>query len=207
MLCSSITALKNTQNSPLYIILKLIFLEIFKNESFRVFKFSWNFVLKKFPHWASWQVSLSIPENRIQKHPKLAFLQHFEVDIPEYFKWKFSFFSIFSQFFFRLMPGFLRLPHKLLRHFEISWYGCWKISMKFCFLKGLCRHYNVTSIYYHLWRNFLKVLKKLSIWNFSVKFFNTEKLLNSFQKTWEKFCKKEKVRKTWETLGKNWKIF
>ncbi len=35
-----------------------------------------------------------------QKYPKLISLQHFEVDIPKNFqKWKYSFFSIFSNFF------------------------------------------------------------------------------------------------------------
>ncbi len=119
------TALKNTLNSPFYSILKLTFPKIFKNESFRFSQFSRNFVSKNFhfkAQWSSWHGSLSITENRTQKHPKLTSLQHFEVDIPKNFqKWKFSFLSIFSKFFFQLMPGFLRSPHKLLRHFEISW--------------------------------------------------------------------------------------
>ncbi len=37
------TALKNTQNSPLYSILKLTFLRIFKNESFRFSQYSQKF--------------------------------------------------------------------------------------------------------------------------------------------------------------------
>ncbi len=40
---SSRTVLKNTQNSPLNSILKLIFLEIFKSKSFRFSQFSRNF--------------------------------------------------------------------------------------------------------------------------------------------------------------------
>ncbi len=43
------TALKSTQNSPLYSILKLTFPEIFKNESFRFSQFSQNFIFKSFP--------------------------------------------------------------------------------------------------------------------------------------------------------------
>ncbi len=45
------TALKNTQNSPLYSILKLTFLEIFKNESFRFSQFSRNFVFQLMPRF------------------------------------------------------------------------------------------------------------------------------------------------------------
>ncbi len=57
-------------------------------------------------HWASWRVPPSIPENRTQKHPELTSLQYFEIYIPKYFqKWKFSFFSIFSNFFSNLCLG------------------------------------------------------------------------------------------------------
>ncbi len=43
----------------------------------------------------------TVPENGTQKYPKLASLQNFEVEIPGNFqKWKFSFFSIFSEFLF-----------------------------------------------------------------------------------------------------------
>ncbi len=51
--------------------------------------------------WVAWHVSLSIPKNSTQKYPKLASLQHFEVDIPgNFLKWKFLFFWIFSKFCF-----------------------------------------------------------------------------------------------------------
>ncbi len=82
------------------------------------FKKSFHFMA----HWASWHVPPSIPKNRPQKHPELTSLQYFETDILKNFqKWKFSFFSILLKFFFRFMPRFLRLSHKLLRRFEISW--------------------------------------------------------------------------------------
>ncbi len=47
------TALKNTQNSPLYSILKLIFPKIFKNESFHFSQYSRNFIFKKFPFYST----------------------------------------------------------------------------------------------------------------------------------------------------------
>ncbi len=51
--------------------------------------------------WASWHVSLSIPENRTQNYSKLTSLQHFEINIPGNFqKLTFSFFSIFSKLCF-----------------------------------------------------------------------------------------------------------
>ncbi len=57
-----------------------------------------------------------------------------------------------------------------------------------------------------------KILKKslekhwsAEVPNFLVKFRNTEKFYNSFQKTWEKCCWNVKVRKTWVTLAKSWK--
>ncbi len=100
------TALKNTQSSFFYSILKLAFLDIFKNESFRLSKFK-----KKIPfmaQWASWYVSLSTFQNRTQKYEKLTSQQHFKVDIPQkFFKWKFSFFSTFSKFSF---PTYARVP-------------------------------------------------------------------------------------------------
>ncbi len=49
-LCRSLkTALKNTQNSSLYSILKVTFLEIFKNERFCVSQFSRNFFCRLMP--------------------------------------------------------------------------------------------------------------------------------------------------------------
>ncbi len=84
------TALKNTQNSPLYTILKLTFPEIFKNESFCFSQFSRNFIFLNNVHFmaqaTSGHVSPPIPKNRTQKCSKLTSPQHFEIDIPENFQ-------------------------------------------------------------------------------------------------------------------------
>ncbi len=128
------TVLKNSLNSPLYTILNLTFREIFKNDSFRFSQFSWNFVpetLIFMARWSYWLVSLSIPENRIQKQPKQTSLHHFEVDIPKNFqKWKYSIFPIFFKFYFflitilcytRLLDMFLcRSPKTALRNTKNS---------------------------------------------------------------------------------------
>ncbi len=97
------TTLKNTR-TPLYSILKLTFLKIFKNKGFGFLNFLKILFYKSFhfvAQWASWHVSLSIPKNRTQKYLKLTSLYHFDVDIPGNLKkWKFLFFSVFSKFCF-----------------------------------------------------------------------------------------------------------
>ncbi len=93
-------------------------IDIFRN--FQKWKFLFFSILLKFclknfhfmAQWAVWHVFLWIPGNRIQKYPKLASLQHFEVVTPGNFqKCKFSFFTIFLKFFSPLTPGFLISPH------------------------------------------------------------------------------------------------
>ncbi len=89
---------------------------------------------------ASWHVLPSILENRTQKHPKLASLQHFEVDILEIFKnesFRFPQFPrnfVYNKFSFCGTLGFLtcfsvdpRKPHSkipkttlYLQHFEVD---------------------------------------------------------------------------------------
>ncbi len=106
------TALKNTQNSPLYSIFKLTFLEIFKNESFRFPNF-----LKILGKKISILKHIGFFDMFLCQSPKIVFkntqnhhlsLQHFEVDIPgNFLKWKFSFFSIFSKNFF---PTYVWVP-------------------------------------------------------------------------------------------------
>ncbi len=60
--------------------------------------------------WASWHVSLSIPENRTQKYPKLTSLWHFEVDIPENFQ-KLNFYFL----------NFLEILFSKHVHFMAQW--------------------------------------------------------------------------------------
>ncbi len=68
-----------------------------RNLTFVMIKLEKNFECMS--QWASWHVSLSIPENRTQKYLKLPSVQNFEVDILKNFqKWKFLFSSIFSKF-------------------------------------------------------------------------------------------------------------
>ncbi len=120
------TVLKNTRNSPLYNILKLTFQEIFKNENFCFSQFSQNSIFKKiFILWHREFLDMFLyrsPKTALKNTQNQLSLQHFEVNIPgDFQKGKFSFFPIFSNFFFWLMLGLLRSPYKLLRLFEISW--------------------------------------------------------------------------------------
>ncbi len=48
---------------------------------------------------------------------------------------------------------------------------------------------------------------KISIPNCLVKFENTEKCCNRFQKIWEKFCRNVEIQKTWVILGKKLKKY
>ncbi len=60
------------------------------------------------------------PHSKIPKTTSL--YSTLKMIFPEIFKNENFRFSQYSQkFFFRLMPRFPRSPHKLLRHFEISW--------------------------------------------------------------------------------------
>ncbi len=90
--CFSIDPRKPHSKIPktrLYNILKLAFLEIFKNGCFCFSQFSRNFVFLKISILCTVGIltcfSINL-KNRPQKYPKLISLQHFEVDIPENFQ-------------------------------------------------------------------------------------------------------------------------
>ncbi len=137
-------------------------------------------------YWISWHVSLSIPENSTQKYPKLLlFTAFWSRHSRKFSKIKvFVFLNILKNFF----PTYAWVPQIASQITETFWNQLARLLKNFneiyeklpVFLKGLCRHYNVTSIYCHLWRNLKNKLKKLSILNFFVKFKNTEKVWNSF---------------------------
>ncbi len=105
------TALKNTENSNLYSILKLTFLEILKFESFRLSQFSRNLVLKQFiPFYYTlglWHVPPSTPENGTQKPQNSALYITLKLTFPEIFKnesFRFPQFSrnfVFKNFHFK----------------------------------------------------------------------------------------------------------
>ncbi len=74
---------------------------VFPNFLKILLKKNFNFMARR----PSWHVSLSIPENRTQKHLKLTSPQHVEVDISGNFqKRKFLFFPIFWKFCLKKIP-------------------------------------------------------------------------------------------------------
>ncbi len=91
--CSSVDppkpTLKTTQNSPLH------YFEVNIPGNFQKWKFSFFLIFSKscseknfyfITHWASWDVSLSILENRTQIYPKPLLYSLLKLTFPEIFK-------------------------------------------------------------------------------------------------------------------------
>ncbi len=110
------TALKSTQNSSLYSILKLTFPEIFKNESF----FS-QFYFKKISILFTVGFLTCFSANRQKPHSKISkahfFAAFWNWRSRKFLKMKVFVFLNFLKIFFRLMQEFLRLPHNYFKIF------------------------------------------------------------------------------------------